>query len=125
MTSRKHILVVDDDTDGLFLIGKILRQTFPHAEILQAGDGTEALAILTRTQVDAVVTDNKMSAMSGLEMVRQIRRAGSPIPIIMLTGSDEIEKDALDAGVTVFHRTSDWSNVGAALQQYLKPSAGD
>jgi CheY-like chemotaxis protein len=117
MSGPKRILVVDDTEDGLFLISRSLKRTFPKAEILFARDGSEALSVLTRAPVDAVITDNRMAEMSGLELTQAIRATGSLIPILMLTGSEELEEKALKAGVTVFHPSSRWADIGDALQR--------
>lgn len=81
-----------------------------------ARDGAEALSVLTRTPVDAVVTDHHMAEMSGLEMAQEIRATGSGIPIVMLTGADHLDAKALKAGVTVLHPSGQWTSVGDALQ---------
>ncbi len=122
MTQPCYILLVDDDADGLFLIGRILGQAFPASEIVLARDGAEALAGLSRLPIDAIVTDNCMSEMSGLQMTREIRATGSRIPIVMVTGSDELEAEAAQSGVTLFHRHSEWRSIADAVRRCWEES---
>jgi two-component system response regulator MprA len=66
-----------------------------------ASDGSEALARLSANgQVDAVVLDILMPGVDGLEVCRQIRRAGNAVPVLMLTARDAVgdRVEGLDAG---------------------------
>jgi DNA-binding response OmpR family regulator len=51
-------------------------------------DGEKALAFLHTYEYDVVVLDWRMPKVSGLEVVRELRRGGSNIPILMLTARD-------------------------------------
>jgi two-component system response regulator MprA len=93
------ILVVDDD--------RAVRDSLRRALELQgyevdlAADGAEALARLeSNGQVDAVLLDILMPVMDGLEVCRQIRRSGNPVPVLMLTARDAVgdRVEGLDAG---------------------------
>jgi two-component system response regulator MprA len=93
------ILVVDDE--------RAVRDSLRRALELQgyevdlASDGAEALARLSANgHVDAVVLDILMPGIDGLEVCRQIRRAGSAVPVLMLTARDAVgdRVEGLDAG---------------------------
>lgn len=114
-----RLLLVNDDEDGMYLINRSLRRTFPDAEIVQAKSAVAGLAILAEAAVDGIVTDNEMPLMTGLEMVRRIRAGGATVPIVMLSGRAALQAEALAAGVTVFHPAFECSSVGSALQQCL------
>lgn len=115
----KRLLLVNDDDDGLYLIGRSLGRTFHNAEIVQAKTATQALEILAHSKVDGIVTDNFMPLMTGMEMVRRIRASGSTIPVVMLSGRKQLRSEALAAGVTVFHPAFEWNSVGLALKQCM------
>jgi len=66
-----HILFVDDEPDVLSAINRLLRKE--SYNIRFAGNGQEALAIMTETQFDIIVTDVKMPGMDGLTLLRQIK----------------------------------------------------
>ena len=67
-----------------------------------AADGQEALELLESesTQPDALVLDVLMPEVDGLEVCRRLRRAGSRLPVLMLTARAEVENrvEGLDAG---------------------------
>lgn len=70
------------------MLGKI-----GYADVLEAGDGREALEILRLRQVDLVLTDWLMPEVGGAELVRQIR--GTPsyadLPVIVFSSSSDQE----------------------------------
>jgi two-component system, OmpR family, response regulator MprA len=95
------ILVVDDE--------RAVRESLRRAlelegyDIELAADGSEALSRLTEngdSLPDAVILDVLMPGVDGLEVCRRVRRAGSRVPVLMLTAKDEVESRVagLDAG---------------------------
>lgn len=87
----ERILVVDDDLDGLKLIGMMLqRQGY---EVIAANSGTQALSKAASEQPDLIILDVMMPDMSGLEVCRRLRAstATRPIPIIMFTAKTLID----------------------------------
>jgi two-component system phosphate regulon response regulator PhoB len=70
------------------------------------GSGTAAWEILkSGSHYDALVVDNNLPGLSGLELVLRVRsmRERRQLPIIMLSG-DDVEKEAWRAGVDAFLR---------------------
>jgi DNA-binding response OmpR family regulator len=63
-------------------------------------DGAEALALASEAGFDALVLDVMLPSLSGLEIVRELRRARMMTPILLLTARDQIEDrvSGLDAG---------------------------
>ena len=51
-------------------------------------DGERALAFLRTYEYEVAVLDWRMPGISGLDVVREMRRRGSPLPILMLTARD-------------------------------------
>lgn len=111
------ILAVNDNDDELFLIARHLRKVFPGAMILTARDGREALDTWRREQVHAIVTDNKMPQITGLNLIREIRETDSTVPIIMATGSERDRDEALATGATVFYTESNPEGITDALKK--------
>ncbi len=97
-----QVLIVDDDPRlRLFLAGELsVEGYFPR----QAGDGQEALLELRRQPADLVLLDWQLPDFSGVEVCRRIRASGLALPILMLTGRDEVRDrvEALDAGADDF-----------------------
>ena len=114
------MLLVNDDEDGLYLLERAVKHEFPAAITIACRNGLEALGLLASQPVDAVVTDNRMPALSGIELARAIRAAKFQIPIVMLTGSDEKKREALTAGVDVFISGGDWSEIRQIIRQAIE-----
>lgn len=105
--SRLVILLVEDNAHMRRLIRDILRGLGVD-QVLEAVDGSEALAAMKSNAVDVIVCDWMMEPLDGLDFVRLVRTSSdspSPmVPIIMLTGHTERHRivEARDAGVTEF-----------------------
>src|SRR3954465_13557118 len=85
-----RILLVDDEQSIQPLLSYPLRKD--GYEVVQAGDGREALARFGQPTFDLVVLDVMMPRLDGLEVGRRLR-ARSSVPIIMLTAkTEEIDK---------------------------------
>jgi len=68
-----NVLIVDDSPGMRKVIRKMLGQSgFVTASCLEAGDGLEALAVLSKERVDIVFTDINMPNMNGEELMEQI-----------------------------------------------------
>jgi two-component system, OmpR family, response regulator MprA len=95
-----RILVVDDDAAVRESLGRALRLEGYDVEL--ASDGAEALERLQANgdDPDLVVLDVLMPNIDGLEVCRRLRRAGSRLPVLMLTARDEVTDRVagLDAG---------------------------
>jgi two-component system response regulator MprA len=94
------VFVVDDDAAVRESLARALRLEGYDVEL--AADGAEALERLEGdgAGVDLVVLDVLMPDVDGLEVCRRLRRAGSRLPVLMLTARDEVADRVagLDAG---------------------------
>jgi DNA-binding response OmpR family regulator len=54
-------------------------------------DGEEALAYLAATSYDGVILDIMMPKMDGLSVLRQLRKQGNDVPVLLLTAKTEID----------------------------------
>jgi two-component system, NtrC family, response regulator HydG len=87
-TGHPHILIVDDNALTCEVIQRNL--ALSDYNIFSANSVTEAIQILTRQEIDLVITDYKMPKHSGLELIKYIRDHLHGICIIMLTGYGSI-----------------------------------
>ena len=89
---QPRILVVDDESRMRKLVKDFLvRKGY---EVLEAGDGVEALDIFyAEKQIDLLILDVMMPKMDGWELCKEIRKT-SRVPIIMLTARGD-ERDEL------------------------------
>lgn len=80
---KMPVVLVAEDTDSNFLlVSLILKKGY---EVLRAHNGAEAVRMCREFAPDVVLMDMKMPVMDGLEATRQIREAGSSVPIIAVT----------------------------------------
>jgi DNA-binding response OmpR family regulator len=89
MTGRR-VLVVEDNGDLRELLQVMLSRA--GFEVVEAGDGREALRALFAQRPDLVMLDVAMPALDGWQTLDRIREV-SDVPVLMLTGSaGELEK---------------------------------
>ncbi len=97
--AKIKILVVDDESRMRKLVRDFLvRKDY---DVLEAGDGEEALDIFYKDkEVALIILDVMMPKMNGWEVVREVRE-NSKVPIIMLTakGDESDELMGFDLGV--------------------------
>jgi len=101
------VLVVDDNVTGSKLLRAVL-EAEGHA-VITAGDGLEALDLLERHPVQAIISDLLMPGLDGYRLCREIRQDGRwrKIPFICYTaiyGSQSDEKLAFDLGADAYLR---------------------
>jgi len=84
------ILIVDDEKNYPRILSAVLEEE--GFETLTANGGHEALDILGNADIDLVLTDMKMPAMDGIELLEQIKSRDIDIPVIMMTAYGTVEK---------------------------------
>jgi two-component system, NtrC family, nitrogen regulation response regulator NtrX len=63
-------------------------------EVVTAADGRQALEALASSPVDCVLLDLEMPVMDGLEVLRELERKGSEVPVIVYTGTGNFDRCA-------------------------------
>src|SRR5437899_1607273 len=106
MTSNKAqdhsplVLVVDDDPDVRNLLAALL--TRRGLRVMQAGNGRVALDLALAEPPRLIVLDLVMPVMGGAELMRELDRAFSPRPaVILFTAAAEQERIARELAVDV------------------------
>jgi DNA-binding response OmpR family regulator len=77
------------------------------AAVRQAFNGVDILALLAEgTEVDLVISDNRMPGMSGLEALVRARAAGIAVPFLLITGfgAADTRSAAEELGATVLEK---------------------
>lgn len=82
-TSRKRILVVDDEEDVQILIRRILADA--GYEVDSAGDGEQALERIEERRPDLVVLDLMMPGLDGWGVLEALRKRPDPPPVVVVT----------------------------------------
>ncbi len=95
-----RLLVVDDNEMNRDMLSR--RLTRRGHDVLTAADGQEALAMVERESFDVILLDVMMPGITGLDVLRQIRRThdGTSLPVVMVTAKDASSDvvEALEAG---------------------------
>jgi two-component system KDP operon response regulator KdpE len=78
------VLVVDDEPDVRALVSSALEYSPGEVEVLEAGDGDEALRVVRASQPDIVILDLALPSRDGFSVLEELRRE-STLPVIVLT----------------------------------------
>ena len=103
------VLIVDDSSVMRKIVERSLRQAGLNlAQVLEAGNGVEALAALQTEKVDLILCDINMPVTDGLEFIKQLSALenGKGVPVVMITteGSEAHVVQALSAGARGYIR---------------------
>ncbi|MCB1138213.1 MAG: response regulator [Leptospiraceae bacterium] len=100
------VLVAEDNPINMTLNRHLLTSLAPHAEVLEAQNGAEALKLFSEGRPDIVFLDLNMPVLDGFQVARQIRKwnTGRNTPIIALTAAtmEEEREKTLAAGMNDF-----------------------
>jgi DNA-binding NtrC family response regulator len=85
----RRLLVVDDDPSVFGLLRAIFgREGF---EVLAAEDGEVGLALATTDELDVAIVDLEVPKLDGVEVLRRLKVTKPGLPVVMLTGRDDIK----------------------------------
>jgi len=92
-----RFLVIDDSPTMRKILIAALR-TVGFTDVVEAGDGEEALTKIHNENIDFVITDWNMPKMTGLELAKAVRSDDriKHLPIIMVTTRDQ-KQDIMQA----------------------------
>ena len=91
MSGPKRVLVADDDTKILKVVGEALRQD--GYTVMTATDGATALQLCRSFNPHLIILDVMMPAMDGLEVCSRLRASGSQVPVLILSAcGDETDR---------------------------------
>lgn len=96
-----RVLVVDDSMT-MRAIERVILEQLGLMEVVEAGDGEEALGKLEGFEPDLVLVDWSMPRMDGLTFVQRFRELRPQTPVIMVTAETDRERvvEAIKAGVS-------------------------
>ncbi len=91
---QELMILVVDDMRSMRAIVKGVLQDMGFEQIMEAGDGQEALSVLRGRRVDLVVCDVEMPKMSGIELLDEVDKdvTLNSVPFIMLTAMNQRDK---------------------------------
>lgn len=91
------MLIVDDEERA----SKVLKINFQDKyDVLVANNGAEAVEVLEKERVDVLLADVKMPEMSGIELLKHVKKNFNLLPMVVMTafGSVEGAVEAMRAG---------------------------
>jgi DNA-binding response OmpR family regulator len=104
MTSRKKILLVEDDASVLEILAMYLTES--GFDVLTAADGMEALDVFQHhhTTIGVVLTDLGLPRLGGWEMFRQMKAIDPAVRALLASGyvDPQLRKEAIDLGAVDF-----------------------
>jgi DNA-binding response OmpR family regulator len=117
---RGKVLVIDDEPSIVDLFTDYLNgQGF---DVISAGGGEEGLDRLRLDSPDIVLLDMRMPGIDGLETLRRIRKVNTRVPVLMVSGNDDIAaaKEAIALGAFDYTlKPVDFNYLGRALDKML------
>src|SRR6266478_5991667 len=114
------VLIVDDDLLVMTGISAMI-EDLGHTPI-EAHSGAEAIAKLASgLEVDVVITDHAMPAMTGLQLARSLQERYPDLPVILATGYAELPGDAGSLGILRLAKPCNQYEIAMAIQQALGP----
>ena len=127
-----RVLIVDDQLDLIESLERRLRKM--RYDVIGATGGREALAHLTGDDqgFDLLITDYRMPDMSGMDLLKTLRKEGILLPVVMMTGygNKALLKDFINCGGNGYiekpFRVEDIAKtISQALKGYTKPGKND
>jgi two-component system chemotaxis response regulator CheY len=103
VNTNMRVLIVDDFSTMRRIIKNILRQ-LGFNNIVEADDGSAAWEILTKDQIEFIISDWNMPQMTGIELLRKVRASEefADLPFLMVTAEAQQENiiEAVQAKVS-------------------------
>ncbi len=100
--STERILIVDDERNIRLTVGRALERL--GVEVLEAVTGEEAVELLKKERVSLVMLDLKMPGMDGMAVLRELRRKGDDVKVLIITAHGTIDNavEAMKLGAVDF-----------------------
>lgn len=122
----EYVLIVDDQPSIRCMIQAVLREA--GYETKSAENGWECLAIVrsTANKPSLILLDHNMPNMSGMEVLSVLKKdiSTQQIPVIMVSGEDNIVEKARDNGAkAVLGKPLDISDLIETLQKFIPQNA--
>ena len=128
MSEQKKIVIVEDEPDTAEMFAEMMRLS--GYEVLKSYGGTPAIALISHEIPDAVVLDVMMPDLSGLEVLRFLRRdprlAKIPVIVVSAKSLPSDIKNGLDAGANIYlTKPVAFQDLNDAVREVIKPLSDD
>lgn len=125
--TRKHILIVEDDSGIRFVLEKFLRHFF---DVTSSSNGKEALFLMKKKIPDLVITDLDMPIINGVQFLRNKRSSLylKDVPIIIISGLNKYYSQQMCKGHEIlfyFEKPFNPANLALKMCDYFNISTKD
>lgn len=117
---KGNLLIIDDETELVDNLKIILAK---HADnVYTAFNGADGIRALNSHDIHCVICDVYMPGMTGIEVIKHIRKEGNNVPFIFFTayGMDEIKAEAAQFPRTVFLIKPDIKEITLIISKMLQ-----
>ena len=102
--SQKSVLIIEDEEDAADMFAEMMRVSGYH--VLKTSSSTPALTMMTAEKPDVVILDIMMPEISGLDILRQMRKdpalAKIPVVVVSAKGMPADIKHGMEAGASMY-----------------------
>ena len=81
---NRKILIVDDNPNMSALLSEMLEMF--NYESIRANNGLEAIEKVNESEFGLVITDMRMPKMSGLDLLRRLKKMNPQLPVVVISG---------------------------------------
>lgn len=120
------LLVEDEEAIISKLVNNVDWSKHGFSPVLSAANGQEALAVLAEHHIDIMVTDIQMPFMNGIELIKEVKKRGFRMKIIVISGFAEFEyaRESINLAVSEYllkpFATKRLLEVALRLQEEIK-----
>jgi DNA-binding NtrC family response regulator len=86
----EKILLIDDDTVMLKLMGMLIQGKTPY-ELVATNNPLEGLELAAQNKFDLVITNLKMPYVDGMKILEAVRRVRDDVPVIIMSAYSSLE----------------------------------
>lgn len=106
---KYKLLIVDDEMPNLRLLERLFSNDY---QCLTASSGPEAIRLLEQHDVAIMITDQRMPAMTGIDLLKRTAQLRPHMVRILLTGYTDVEAlvEAINCGLVYMYVTKPWNN---------------
>ena len=123
---QKTVFIIEDEEDAAELFAEMMR--ISGFRVLKTSNSAPAIAMMTADKPDIVLLDIMMPEVSGLDILRQMRRDPNlaDIPVIMVTakGMPADIKNGMEAGASTYlTKPVGFLELKEAVERTLRPTS--
>jgi excisionase family DNA binding protein len=123
--ARVKVLLIEDSAHFQNLVGLLVRQTLPDAELLIAEDGIAGLAMAGKLEPEVLIIDILLPGIDGATLITSLRsqpqfRRTSLIVVTALDGADRQPYEFALQGLPVIHKTRIVAELPAQLRHWAR-----